>query len=157
MVPLVQLVRASDCGSECHGFESHRAPSKEVERLPFLFSWRLAPKIGSTEKVGCFAICYYRHKAGGASPLGAACFEALAYVFASADASLRILMTPRQKNERFFAMVCQFKYGFSLSRCPQELEIFYTRTAAGEVRQASCSKRLRKLSPRACFTFLCLL
>ena len=26
MVPLVQLVRASDCGSECHGFESHRAP-----------------------------------------------------------------------------------------------------------------------------------
>ena len=36
MVPLVQLVRASDCGSECHGFESHRAPQKkEVERLPF--------------------------------------------------------------------------------------------------------------------------
>ena len=102
----------------------------------------------------------HRHKAGGASPLGvacAACFEALACVFASADASLRSLMTPRQKNERFFAMVCQFKYGFSLSRCPQELEIFYTRTAAGEVRQASCSKRLRKLSPRACFTFLCLL
>ena len=28
MVPLVQLVRASDCGSECHGFESHRAPSE---------------------------------------------------------------------------------------------------------------------------------
>ena len=28
MVPLVQLVRASDCGSECHGFESHRAPQK---------------------------------------------------------------------------------------------------------------------------------
>ena len=99
----------------------------------------------------------HRHKAGGASPLGAACFEALAYVFASADASLRILMTPRQKNERFFAMVCQFKYDFSLSRCPQELERFYTCTAAGEVRQASCSKRLRKLSPRACFTFLCLL
>ena len=102
----------------------------------------------------------HRHKAGGASPLGvacAACFEALAYVFASADASLRILMTPRQKNERFFAMVCQFKYGFSLSRCPQELEMFYTRTAAGEVRQASCSKRLRKLTPRACYTFLRLL
>ena len=28
MVPLVQLVRASDCGSECHGFESHRAPQE---------------------------------------------------------------------------------------------------------------------------------
>ena len=26
MVPVVQLVRASDCGSECRGFESHRAP-----------------------------------------------------------------------------------------------------------------------------------
>ena len=34
MVPLVQLVRASDCGSECHGFESHRAPQEEVGRLP---------------------------------------------------------------------------------------------------------------------------
>ena len=29
MVPVVQLVRASDCGSECRGFESHRAPQKE--------------------------------------------------------------------------------------------------------------------------------
>ena len=28
MVPVVQLVRASDCGSECRGFESHRAPNK---------------------------------------------------------------------------------------------------------------------------------
>ena len=36
MVPIVQLVRASDCGSECRGFESHWAPQKkEVERLPF--------------------------------------------------------------------------------------------------------------------------
>ena len=26
MVPVVQLVRASDCGSERRGFESHRAP-----------------------------------------------------------------------------------------------------------------------------------
>ena len=32
MVPLVQLVRASDCGSECHGFESHRAPQSNLER-----------------------------------------------------------------------------------------------------------------------------
>ena len=28
MVPIVQLVRASDCGSECRGFESHWAPKK---------------------------------------------------------------------------------------------------------------------------------
>ena len=28
MVPVVQLVRASDCGSECRGFESHRAPNE---------------------------------------------------------------------------------------------------------------------------------
>ena len=35
MVPIVQLVRASDCGSECRGFESHWAPKKEVFRLPF--------------------------------------------------------------------------------------------------------------------------
>ena len=35
MVPIVQLVRASDCGSECRGFESHWAPRKEVARLPF--------------------------------------------------------------------------------------------------------------------------
>ena len=28
MVPVVQLVRASDCGSECRRFESVRAPQK---------------------------------------------------------------------------------------------------------------------------------
>ena len=39
MVPIVQLVRASDCGSECRGFESHWAPKKEVERLPFVVQW----------------------------------------------------------------------------------------------------------------------
>ena len=37
MVPLVQLVRASDCGSECHGFESHRAPKRKSKG--FLFSF----------------------------------------------------------------------------------------------------------------------
>ena len=36
MVPVVQLVRASDCGSECRGFESHRAPSKR-HRLSGVF------------------------------------------------------------------------------------------------------------------------
>ena len=29
MVDVVQLVRASDCGSECRGFESHPPPLKE--------------------------------------------------------------------------------------------------------------------------------
>ena len=28
MVAVVQLVRASDCGSECRGFESHLPPKK---------------------------------------------------------------------------------------------------------------------------------
>ena len=37
MVPIVQLVRASDCGSECRGFESHWAPKEEVERLPLFY------------------------------------------------------------------------------------------------------------------------
>ena len=31
MVPIVQLVRASDCGSECRGFESHWAPFQESD------------------------------------------------------------------------------------------------------------------------------
>ena len=38
MVPVVQLVRASDCGSECRGFESHRAPQKKKEDIRPLFS-----------------------------------------------------------------------------------------------------------------------
>ena len=29
MVAVVQLVRASDCGSECRGFESHLPPNRE--------------------------------------------------------------------------------------------------------------------------------
>ena len=33
MVPVVQLVRASDCGSECRGFESHRAPERVSKAL----------------------------------------------------------------------------------------------------------------------------
>ena len=64
----------------------------------------------------------HRHKAGGASPLGvacAACFEALAYVFASADASLRILMTPRQKKR---AILC---YGV-----PVQIWLFIVKVSA---------------------------
>ena len=30
MVPVVQLVRASDCGSECRRFESVRAPKQKI-------------------------------------------------------------------------------------------------------------------------------
>ena len=41
MVTIVQLVRASDCGSECRGFESHLPPFissfEATNRLPFLF------------------------------------------------------------------------------------------------------------------------
>ena len=40
MVDVVQLVRASDCGSECRGFESHLPPrtlKKEESRNAFLF------------------------------------------------------------------------------------------------------------------------
>ena len=37
MVPIVQLVRASDCGSECRGFESHWAPRKRKSAWLSLF------------------------------------------------------------------------------------------------------------------------
>ena len=33
MVTVVQLVRASDCGSECRGFESHLPPNKNPCKL----------------------------------------------------------------------------------------------------------------------------
>ena len=33
MVDVVQLVRASDCGSECRGFESHLPPRKVDEEF----------------------------------------------------------------------------------------------------------------------------
>ena len=33
MVTVVQLVRASDCGSECRGFESHQSPSSHPSQL----------------------------------------------------------------------------------------------------------------------------
>ena len=35
MVDVVQLVRASDCGSECRGFESHHPPLQEIKRKSF--------------------------------------------------------------------------------------------------------------------------
>ena len=42
MVVVVQLVRASDCGSECRGFESHQPPQqrecKQCYSLYFLYT-----------------------------------------------------------------------------------------------------------------------
>ena len=46
-VPVVQLVRASDCGSECRGFESHQAPDDKPVSRPAFF-------------VGCPAPYFYR-------------------------------------------------------------------------------------------------
>ena len=37
MVLVVQLVRASDCGSGCRGFKSHQAPHKKAEQIVLLF------------------------------------------------------------------------------------------------------------------------
>ena len=56
MVVVVQLVRASDCGSECRGFESHQPPKKTgtMKIVPvFLFLPRkLACKREEKEKQG---------------------------------------------------------------------------------------------------------
>ena len=46
MVAVVQLVRASDCGSECRGFESHLPPgkrgsSKRTSSFCFVYSYRM--------------------------------------------------------------------------------------------------------------------
>ena len=63
MVPIVQLVRASDCGSECRGFESHWAPPKEVFGLPFFVyichthpKQRVIAKWGLKGKTLCLSI-----------------------------------------------------------------------------------------------------
>ncbi len=37
MVVVAQLVRASDCGSEGRGFESHHPPNKKVPKFSGLF------------------------------------------------------------------------------------------------------------------------
>ena len=46
MVAVVQLVRASDCGSECRGFESHLPPAKEEIRknIPLFVIVQTIPK-----------------------------------------------------------------------------------------------------------------
>lgn len=58
MVAVVQLVRASDCGSECRGFESHLPPTAKNQLISYLepyffkdlrllfcqFGYRLGPR-----------------------------------------------------------------------------------------------------------------
>ena len=55
MVPVVQLVRASDCGSECRGFESHRAPQEKSPAscflAGFLFCLKSTPPILSESSI----------------------------------------------------------------------------------------------------------
>ena len=54
MVPIVQLVRASDCGSECRRFESDWAP------------FRKSLKLLNFEDFSLFA--QHEHSLSGASP-----------------------------------------------------------------------------------------
>lgn len=55
MVTVVQLVRASDCGSECRGFESHLPPAKKrkFERIFLFFCYcpNNPPKGGNVESM----------------------------------------------------------------------------------------------------------
>ena len=54
MVPIVQLVRASDCGSECRGFESHWAPKRSIVRSAFsCVQWGENPGFAIDELTGC--------------------------------------------------------------------------------------------------------
>ena len=43
MVAVVQLVRASDCGSECRGFESHLPPQRKKKRSNTMPRFFLSP------------------------------------------------------------------------------------------------------------------
>ena len=45
MVDVVQLVRASDCGSECRGFESHLPPKDKPCKIHFLQGFLLYIRI----------------------------------------------------------------------------------------------------------------
>ncbi len=42
MVDVVQLVRASDCGSECRGFESHPPPSEKQAEILYAKGFRFS-------------------------------------------------------------------------------------------------------------------
>ncbi len=58
MVTVVQLVRASDCGSECRGFESLQSPKEILNNLwiikDFLFS--LTEQINPSRKTFFFIL-----------------------------------------------------------------------------------------------------
>ena len=58
MVPIVQLVRASDCGSECRGFESHRAPFKSLGEISEAFFVYPRQDFRSKSGLNC-KICIY--------------------------------------------------------------------------------------------------
>ena len=45
MVDVVQLVRASDCGSECRGFESHQSPSSNPSQLQVVRDFFCSPTL----------------------------------------------------------------------------------------------------------------
>ena len=68
MVDVVQLVRASDCGSECRGFESHLPPqnSAEDELKDSSSAFFLLGKKPSVPDVkNCHLIIYMRARNGG--------------------------------------------------------------------------------------------
>ena len=75
----------------------------------------------------------------------AACFEALAYVFASADASLRILMIPRQKTSDSWLMCASSNMTFHCQGVRKSWRYFihapqlakYARPAPQKVAQAN--------------------
>ena len=62
MVPIVQLVRASDCGSECRRFESDWAPSKKEQSYQaalFFFLGPLAAADGRKDRMCLFRSVFF--------------------------------------------------------------------------------------------------
>ena len=66
MVAVVQLVRASDCGSECRGFESHLPPNKKEVLIKgtsffhiYIPQWLVRYINGSNNIVVFLTIQYY--------------------------------------------------------------------------------------------------
>ena len=55
MVVVVQLVRASDCGSECRGFESHQPPTK-LDSSKFCCYFLFYKFVASTWEAGAFTV-----------------------------------------------------------------------------------------------------
>ena len=59
MVAVVQLVRASDCGSECRRFESDQPPTKNRSLKDFGFLLSLNPATSPAHDLGAY-LFYYR-------------------------------------------------------------------------------------------------